>query len=78
MRRLMGLLWVVTVVTGFYGTVRGVSEKAAETRKSFWRVFFSGQENFVWHSAPGWYYPVWITLTVVTVAVTAWYFFSRD
>jgi len=42
------------------------------------RVFFSGQENFVWHSAPGWYYPVWITLTVITVALTAWYFFSRD
>ena len=78
MRRLMGPLWVATVVTGFYGTVRGVSEKAAETRKSFWRVFFSGQENFVWHSAPGWYYPVWITLTVITVALTAWYFFSRD
>ena len=78
MQRLMGPLWVATVVTGFYGTVRGVAEKAGETGKSFWRVFFSGQENFVWHSAPGWYYPVWITLTVVTVAVTAWYFFSRD
>ncbi|MFC6161289.1 hypothetical protein [Kribbella jiaozuonensis] len=78
MKALTGLLWVVTLATGFYGTVKGVSEKAHATGKSFWRVFFSGQENFIWHSAPGWYYPVLIALTVVTVAVTAWYFFSRD
>jgi hypothetical protein len=69
-KALTGLLWLVTMATGLYGTAHAISEKSQATGRSVWRIVFSGQEFFLWHGAPGWYYPTLIALTVVTVAVS--------
>ncbi|MFF0266693.1 hypothetical protein [Kribbella sp. NPDC004536] len=78
MKRLTVGFWIVAVALESYGTMHAMSDKARAAGKPFWRVLFSGQEFFIWHSAPGWYYPVLIGLTVFTGALTAVYVFSRD
>ncbi|GAA1149560.1 hypothetical protein GCM10009630_54970 [Kribbella jejuensis] len=78
MKRLTVGFWVVTVALETYGTMHAMSAKAQANGKPFWRVLFSGQEFFIWHGAPGWYYPVLIGTTVFTGALTAVYVFSRE
>ena len=78
MKRLTVGFWMAAVALESYGTMHAMSATADATGKPFWRVLFSGQEIFIWHSAPAWYYPVLIGLTVFTGALTAVYVFSRD
>jgi hypothetical protein len=78
---LTGLLWLATMATGLFGTAHAVSE-LHRSGTSMWRILFSGKEYYLWHGAPGWYYPTLTVLSVLAVFFTVryvipWHSFSR-
>ncbi|WP_427886286.1 hypothetical protein ACQHIV_26995 [Kribbella sp. GL6] len=74
MKRLVVTLWVVSIGASTYAYTRALVERSHATGKSQLHIFLtSGEELFIWHQAPGWFYPVLWPLSILTFALTIVY-----
>ena len=77
MKVLMGFFWIAAMATNTYGAVHAIPEESRETGRSVWRILISGEDLFIWHAAPGWYYPTLITLMALAFLTTIGYLVSE-
>ncbi|GAA3145546.1 hypothetical protein JOF29_005591 [Kribbella aluminosa] len=71
MRRLAVVLWILAVGATTYAYTRALVERAHATGKSQLHVFLSsGDELFIWHHAPSWFYPAFWTLVALVCLAT--------
>jgi hypothetical protein len=70
-KRLAVVLWILAVGATTFTSTQAIAEQSHATGKSRFHVLVSaGDRLLTWHGAPGWYYPAYWTLVVITCIVT--------